>query len=73
MITARGLGGVRTREVRYVYFAEREPVDERDRRIENRKLERLRDFLRDRSVEVQLAGELEGRGASGKDLTVRPE
>ena len=73
VITARGPAGERTREVRYVYFAERDPVDARERLIENRKLERLRDFLRDRSVEVQLAGELEGRNASQKDLTVLPE
>lgn len=46
-------------EERFVFFLERAPRDERERLIETRKLERLRDFLKARSLEVEMARELE--------------
>ena len=55
LIRANGPDGSRAREQRFVYYKKRPPRTERERRLEVEKLERLRDFLRDRSVEVYVS------------------
>ncbi len=77
-ITARGAEGSRVTKERYVYFRKRTPGDARERRLERIKLERLRDLLRERSLEVHLAEEVEAgrdgaRQKSHRELSVAPE
>ena len=75
MITASGPEGARLSEERFVYYEKQPPRTPRERRLENEKLLRLRDFLRDRSIEVEIAREGErGRDAAGnRSLTIEPE
>jgi hypothetical protein len=59
LITASTPSGGIAREVRWVYFEEREPLTARDRRVENRRLREMRDLLRTRSVRVEVEREME--------------
>jgi hypothetical protein len=54
---ARGAEGAQMSEERFVYYRQRPPRTARERALETEKLQHLRDFLRERSLEVQLARE----------------
>jgi hypothetical protein len=71
-VTARGPRGEKLVEDRLVYFDKRAPRDDRERAIEARKLQHLRDTLRERSLEVQVAREMELRREQA-DRSVRVE
>jgi Mg-chelatase subunit ChlD len=72
-IKARAPDGSEVSFIRWVYFKEREPRTARERDLETRKLERLRNVLRERSLEVEIAREVETARSTVRSLEVEPE
>lgn len=67
VIKARGPGGTTSRVERFVYFERREPRTLGERRLENEKLARLRDHLRERTLRVEIDRRMESAREGRED------